>query len=352
MPSAEQTGEKSEIRPPDIYVLQGDDELAIGSIIQKLKEHFTSGGFGEMNFVRLSAGSLSRSELANQLNLLPLGGGSRLVVLDTALDLFKSKEDLDWMELLLSKMPPTTTLALVVSDAKKYVKGQMVWQTVGPAHALRKLLKGLDQKIDWKECPKPTQREMPEWIANQARELGIEMEGRAAAELANLVGDDLFQARQEIIKAASYAGEGLVVTRDMVRLLCSPSREEDIFAMVDAAAQRNPGKALSLFNALLRDQPVQYIFSMVARQFRLLIIAKEIMLEGGDDKAIATEGNLHAFVAKKLAEQAPRFSIAELETIYRRLDRMDEQSKTGIATLEVLLESLLADLSNVHQNFK
>jgi DNA polymerase-3 subunit delta len=343
---AEFKGEKTEIHSADIYILQGDDDLAIGSLLHELKERHASGGFGEMNFVRLAAGTLTRVELASQINLLPLGGGSRLVVLDEALDVLKAKEDLDWMESLLKTMPPTTAVAFVVRDAKKYVKGQMVWQTVSPGHALRKMLKSIDRNVDWKECPKPTQREMPEWIANQARELGVEMEGRAAAELANLVGDDLFQARQEIVKAASYAGEGQVVTREMVRLLCSPSREEDIFAMVDAAAQRNPGKALFLFNALLRDQPVQYIFSMVVRQFRLLIIAKEIMREGGDDRSIAAEANLHPFVAKKLAEQAPRFSMDELEAIYCRLDRMDEQSKTGNATLEVLLESLIADLSH------
>ena len=345
MLDSEQTIEKPENILAEIYVLQGDDDLAVGSLLRGLKERHTDGAFGEMNYVRLNATTLTKSELANHINMLPLGGGSRLVVLDEALDVIKSKEDLVWLESLFKTMPPTTAVALVIRDAKKYVKGQMVWQTIGPGHSLRKMLKSLERVIDWKECPKPTQREMPEWIANQARQLGVEMEGRATAELANLVGDDLFQARQEIIKAASYAGEGQVVTRDMVRLLCSPSREEDIFAMVDAAAQRNPGKALSLFNALLRDQPVQYIFSMVARQFRLLIIAKEIMREGGDDKTIAAEANLHPFVARKLAEQAPRFSMDELETVYCRLDRMDEQSKTGNATLEVILESLIADLS-------
>jgi DNA polymerase-3 subunit delta len=345
MPASQQTVDKPEISLAEIFVLQGDDELVISAYLRVLKDRFAEGSFGDMNFVRLDARMLSKSEMANHINMLPLGSGSRLVVLDEALELFKTKEDLAWMESLLTSMPPTTAVVLVVRDAKKYVKGQMVWQTVGPGHALRKILKDLERKVDWKDCPKPTQRELPEWIANQARELGVEMEGRAAAELANLVGDDLFHARQEIIKAASYAGEGQVVTREMVRLLCSPSREEDIFAMVDAAAQRNPGKALSLFNALLRDQPVQYIFSMVARQFRLLIIAKEIMREGGDDKTIAAEANLHPFVARKLAEQAPRFSMSELETTYRRLDRMDEQSKTGNATLEVMLESLIADLS-------
>ena len=49
------------------------------------------------------------------------------------------------------------------------------------------------------------------------------------AELANLVGSNLFQARQEITKALSYVGDGGTVTREDVRLLCSQSREEDIF---------------------------------------------------------------------------------------------------------------------------
>ncbi len=50
---------------------------------------------------------------------------------------------------------------------------------------------------------------MPEWIANQAVEMKLAMDSRAAAELANLVGDDLFLARQELIKAKTYAGEGV-----------------------------------------------------------------------------------------------------------------------------------------------
>jgi len=83
---------------------------------------------------------------------------------------------------------------------------------------------------------------------------------------------------------------------------------------------------------------------MVARQIRLVFIAKEIMGEGGDDKTIAAEANMHPFVARKFVQQAPRFSMDEQETIYCRLDHMDELSKNGNATQEVLLESLIADL--------
>ena len=344
MPAVAKTKEKEEIPQADIYIIQGDDSLAVSDNVRELKDRHTAGGFGEMNFARLDGQSISKSEFAAQVNALPMLG-SRLVVLDDALALLKGKEDVAWLDSLLSAMPSTTAVVLVIEDSKKFSKGSLVWQTVGPGHALRKTISGLKRSSTWLEHPKPTQREMPEWIANQAVEMKLAMDSRAAAELANLVGDDLFLARQELIKAKTYAGEGEPITREMIRLLCSPSREEDVFAMVDAAGQRNPGKALSLLNALLRDQPLPFVFSMVARQFRLLIIAKEIMQEGGDEYAIAAEGNLHAFVAKKLAAQAPRFSMSELVDIYHQLDRMDERAKTGDATLEVMLETLIADLS-------
>lgn len=74
------------------------------------------------------------------------------------------------------------------------------------------------------------------------------------------------------------------------------------------------------------------------------------MRDSGDDKSIAAEVNLHPFVARKLAEQAPRFNMDELETIYRSLDCLDEQSKTSNATLDAMLETLIAYLSRKKLN--
>ncbi|HUV15054.1 MAG TPA: DNA polymerase III subunit delta [Pelolinea sp.] len=345
MPVREKKKEKEEIPSADVYVLQGDDELSIGEIIGELAGRFASVGFAEMNFVRLDGRGLPKSDLANHVNMLPMGGANRLIVIDAALDFIRGREKAAWLESLVAGMPASTVLALVVNDSRKYSQGKMIWQAVGSNHSLKKALKNANRPIAWLEKPLPSFREMPEWIANEASAQGVEIEGRAATELASLVGNNLFQARNEITKAASYAGEGQEITRDMIRLLCSPSREEDIFALVDAAGQRNPAKALGLLNSLMRDQPIQYIFSMVVRQIRLLIIAKEIIQEGGDDKKIATEVGTHPFVARKLMDQAPRFSMRELETIYQRLDCMDEESKTGNATPEVMLEILIADLS-------
>ncbi len=337
--------EKSTNHQAGIFVFQGDDELSIQESLHSLIQQFDSGAFAGMNSVRVDGRSIQRGELANHINMLPLGGDKRLVILDHFLESFKAKTDQDWLAEIMKAMPETSVLALVIPDSQRYKSGEMVWQAAGKGHWLRKALKDSGRSVEWVEKPLPSLRDMPAWVMNEAQAQGAKFDKSAAAELANLVGNDLFQARQEIGKALSYCGKDETITREVVRLLCSQSREEDIFDMVDAAGQRDSRKALGLLRALLQDQPIQYIFTMLARQIRLLIIAKEVMDEGGGEKDVITACGVAPFLARKLIEQARRFSMNELSAIFRKLDAMDESSKIGAATLDVELETLVAELS-------
>ena len=329
----------------DIVVLQGDDELSIREAIAELARRQDAGGFGEMNSARLDGKTAVRAEVASALNMLPLGLTRRLVVLENALDCARSKDGSGWLSDLLKKMPASTQVVLVVPDTKRFKAGNLQWETVGEGHWLRGVLKEGGRQVAWLEMPLPGVREMPDWILREAKAQGVRFESGAAAELAAMIGVDLFQARQEVSKARSYVGEDGTVTRAMVRLLCSQSREEDIFALVDALGGRDARRALGLLNALLADQPAQYIFSMVARQVRLLLIAKEINAEGGGEREISAASKAHPFVARKLLEQCRRFSMEELRGIYRQLDELDEASKTGKGSLDVGLETLIAQLA-------
>jgi DNA polymerase III subunit delta len=242
-------------------------------------------------------------------------------------------------------MPGSTMLVLVIPDSQKYRSGEMVWQTAGKGHWLRKALKDSGKSIEWVEKPLPSLREMPEWIVNETLKQGGKIDRNAAAEMANLLGNDLFQARQEIGKALSYCGKDGTITRDVIRLLVSQSREEDIFDMVDAVGQRDARKALDLLHTLMQDQPIQYLFTMLVRQARLLIMVREVMDGGGSEKDVIAACNVAPFIARKLMDQCRHFRMNELESIYRSLDGMDEASKTGEGTLEVELELLVTELS-------
>ena len=336
---------QDQLKTASVYVFQGNDPLTIQEALRVLNERFLEDGWGDMNTIQLDGTAVSQNAFSNAVNMLPLGGGKRLVVLRDALDFAVNKESKTFLLKNMANMPETTVLALVFEDVKKFFKGEMVWQRAGKNHWLKRVIKDLQKKVQWVEVALPTAREMPGWIMQEAKDQGGTFEGAAAAELARLIGDNTLQARQEIAKALNYAGLSNPVTREYVRLLCPSSVEDRIFTLVDAIGKRDARDAIALLHRLQTELPIQHIFSMIARQIRQLIIAKEILSAGGKDKEIQSAAGVANFVAKKLMGQSRGFQMQELEYIYRQLDRMDEASKTGQGTLEVRLESLIAELS-------
>lgn len=334
----------------ELIVLQGDDDLSIEEAIRELMARCDAGGFGQMNTQRLDGRSAKREELATALSMLPLGAEQRLVVLDHALAMTKGKDGQVWLQQLIKGMPASAVLVLVLPDAQKYAGGRMQWQEAGENHWLRKVIKESGRSTAWLDRPLPSMRDMPQWIMQEASRQGVRFEQEAALELANLIGVDLFQVRQEVSKALSYVGAGERVTREVVRLLGSQTREEDIFALVDALGRRDAKLALRLLQALTAVQPVPYVFSMVVRQVRLLLIARDMRAQGGGENEITTACGVHPFVARKLQEQCARFSAGELERFYRQLDELDEDSKTGRASLEVGLENLVLRMGRAAKN--
>ena len=332
--------------PSKVIILEGDDCLSIEEKIIEISKKLGKNEFLEFNKTRLNGSSLDLNKISLQLNVFPLGEGNRIVILDNAIDTIGKKGTQEWIRNYLTNGPSTTILILILKDEKKYVKGSMVWTKISPKHWLRKLYEEYSNDIVWVELPLPTERQMPDWIIKTAKEQGGTFSRRAASELTRMITNDLYQARQEIEKAILFVGIEREVEVGDVRLLCATSQNEKIFALVDAVAMRNGKQSISIINKLNKDMPIQYIFTMLVRQFRLLILAKEAISYGGGEKEVMSAcGIWHTFLAKKLINQSRHFSFEELEDTYRKLDRIDEGGKIGLLSLEAALDGLIAEVS-------
>ena len=136
----------------------------------------------------------------------------------------------------------------------------------------------------------------------------------------------------------------MVEVRD-VELLTTHEEEGNVFAFIDALGERNGVKAMREFQLLTEKSDVMELTGMIHRQFRLLIQAREILDEGGNLKSIEKELDTKSFIAKKLYNQAQRFSMKQLLAIYRRLLGIDEGIKTGGMPGQTAFELLIADLT-------
>ncbi|HMK08756.1 MAG TPA: hypothetical protein VK449_06950, partial [Anaerolineales bacterium] len=98
---------------------------------------------------------------------------------------------------------------------------------------------------------------------------------------------------------------------------------------------------------LLAEEDPRYVFTMVVRQFRLLILARDALDRGlAPRQALAgPPQRVPGFVADKVGRQALGFSLDRLVEIYRELLALDVASKSGRADLGLGLETLVATLA-------
>lgn len=185
---------------------------------------------------------------------------------------------------------------------------------------------------------------MSRWIVNRAREKGGDFSYEGAGMLASLLGSDTRTADLEIDKLLLYVNFNRPVEADDVLLLTAYEGEGDIFGLVDALGNRNGREAIDKLHELLNVQDPLPILGMIVRQFRLLLLAREILDGGSDENAVTKTLGLHPYVGKKVTAQARRFRTDTLEKVFRRLLEIDLAMKTSEMDGDQLLDVFIAEM--------
>jgi len=330
-----------------ICILHGEDEVAIQRELQRRLNERPKDSLAELNLTRLDGRQATSTELANNLNTLPFGEGGRLVVVSHALGLAKSEAARGELLKLLENLPESNSVILIIPDEMKYSKGKKGWVNLGEEHWLTKWVTGQGKRAKISPFPLPTIHEMPKWVQEEAELQGGKIEQGAAIELANALGNDTMLVSQEISKLITYTGGQRAISSEDVRLLCSPVAREDIFALTDAIASGDARTAMRLLDISLQNQPEVSVFAMIVRHFRQLLTAAEMVSEGSNAEQVRSELRTFDFVAEKLVRQARRFTLEQLEQIFQRLDRLDEEMKDGHTPPDLALQLFVAEMARV-----
>lgn len=328
---------------PTVYILHGDDELAITRFIADLEGRLGDPGTAAMNTTRLDGNTFNLNELIRVTAAMPFLAKRRLVVLENFLGRVKDKPEQEAFKAALAKVPETTALVLV--ERKPLVEERE--RRKGKEHWLEKWAKEAGERAFLKEFNPPKGYQLIVWIQEQARKAGGEITQDAAKELAGLVNENPRQAEQEIHKLLAYVNYQRAVEIDDVQNLTIDSSQGDIFAMVDALSVQDGRKALQVLHKLLEEDDPQRIFPMIVRQFRLMIKAREVLDEYGPGANFAKlMDEKSSYVADKAARQAIQFSLPALEAVYHRLLEIDEALKTSQVEGDIALDTLVASFTS------
>lgn len=324
--------------PPVIYLLHGDDEFAMKREVADMEAKVGDPGTATMNVTRLDGRTYPLDQLLSVASAMPFLARRRLVILSEFLGRISGSTARKSFTEMLEKVPDTT--ALVLMEPKVLIP----WpeRKKGKQHWLEKWAQEQGERVFVKEFSLPKGRAMISWIQEQARELGGQFTPQAAELLATLVAEDPRQASQEIHKLMAYVNYRRPVEPDDVQNLTADSNQGDIFAMVDAIGLQDSRTAANMLHRLLESQDPLSLFGMVVRQFRLLLLAREVLDQGGD---VPRQLKIHPFVAEKISAQARRFRSGDLEAVYHRLVDLDAAIKTGMIEAEIGLDTFIADFT-------
>lgn len=206
----------------------------------------------------------------------------------------------------------------------------------------KKIVKTLREQNAVVDCLTPGADDLHAWMRRQAEELGFRIEPEAVEYVLLNTEPNLQLLRRELEKLAVYAGAGGTVTREDAAQVTVRSVEQNVFEMIDEMVAGRTGRATAMLNELIRqrEEPVK-IVALLARQFRLLLQSKELSERGVPPQAMAAQLGVPPFVARRVAQQAARYSFPQLSAMLERIAELDYRMKTGKVDKRLGLELLL-----------
>jgi DNA polymerase-3 subunit delta len=182
------------------------------------------------------------------------------------------------------------------------------------------------------------------WIKKEFEKHGTKIDVMAENMFFDLCQKDLWKNAGDIKKLCDFKMGG-VINREDVALHIRPKIENDIFKTIEALASKNKKLALTLFHKHLDNgDNALYILSMVAYQFRNLLILKELMEKNVPYGLIAKKSGLHPFVVQKTFYLCNQFSMPELKKIYNKIFQTDADIKIGKIEPEMAIDILVSEI--------
>ena len=332
-----------------IYLLHGPDDFALAEFVAELKAKLGDPATADLNTTVFDGRTVALPELRSIADTMPFLAPQRLVIIEGWLTKLLSKSEASEDE---GEATPTNSAKETLAQLADYLPNVSPTtllvlterRTLPERNALLKTLTGQDwATIKLFDLPKG--EGLVKWVMARAKAEGGAFEREAAQALATAESDPRALGN-EIIKLLTYVNFARPVDLADVETLTPMGGEAKIFDMVDAIGQRRGPVALRELHKLLDKEEPLYILSMIVRQFRLMLQAKELLEARTSEGDISQTLGLHPFPTKKICEQARAFTLPGRERIYHRLLDYDADMKTGQVDSAAALDTLVVSLTS------
>tara|TARA_B100001142_G_C14333515_1_gene654998 strand:- start:314 stop:1324 length:1011 start_codon:yes stop_codon:yes gene_type:complete len=325
-----------------IKLVWGENDYLKKEYINSLVVKYTPNDQESFSDVTYSNGkSASIEELQNTLMTVPFFGEFHLVVIYNLLDRFKNlanntrKQNKntnsdDWFQIisLLTNIPPQKTIVLV--------------EDLYPENKI--IQKDILELIDSKEFKTIAYLELENWIIKKLSDNGKKITNRNARLIADYVGNDMWTLSNEIEKIINYCQNELVEEEHLGILINNP-KEMKIFKLVDLLLDHNIAVSFKNIPSIFESgYSTQYLLSMLSRQMRLLIIAKQLSLQNAAKNIYKEKLGIYSdYVIDNIISQVGNRDMEVLFKLYEKISELDIAIKTGAINENIVFDNLISN---------
>lgn len=331
-----------------VYILYGDDTFGRDEAVQSLKDRMRALPAGEHNLTELGP-ETTVAALRMAADVVPFLADRRMVFVYGLIGRLTGRGSAqrrpprarksaptdagpDEYQVLLEYLPelPQSTSLVLIEDGR-----------LAPEPLVAVIPRGRSAARAY-----PRVVDVPKWLRARAAQIGVDLDETAVRELASLGAANLRRLDSELRKLRDFA-DGRRVSRTDVRELVT-GREVDTWALLDGLAERNAGKALAAFRALIsQGESTGALFGRdIVPHYHRLLVARELSLASAAERARidVTALGLNPATVGRWMDQAARFDRLELERAIELLLDVDRQIKTGETEPEPSIEVTIVQL--------
>lgn len=310
-----------------ILFLYGPDSYRSKQKLDEIILHYKESGKSGLNLISFDTKEAGFSDFLNVFKVSSMFVEKKLVIIKNIFADKKFQED------FLKELKSLEALHDVI----------VVYESEEVDQRL-KLFKTLLKECKCQEFLTLTGVHLKKWAQQEFEKLGQKTNIDALDYLLQCVGNDLWRTSSAMQQLANFKS-GAVIKKEDVAAFVKPNITTDIFKTIDSLAQKNKRQALDLIHKHLDDgEAPLYLLTMIAYQFKNLLIVKELAQKGLMYASIVKKSGLHPFVVKKTYYLCNQFSFEELKKIYHRIFQVDLDIKTGKIEPELALDLLVAKI--------
>ena len=307
-----------------IYFLFGDEPYLLNQCIHRFKFAVLDESTMDFNYSLFYSADADIEKVVEAVETLPVFTPQRLVILKNAHEL-KDSELALILPLLQNPVPSTVFVILAEKIDKR-----------------KKTFKYLLDHAFCVEFKKPYENQVPQWISYLCQNLQLKISHDSIHRLHRLVGNNLTELENQIIKIQDYIGERTTIELADVNAVVSFSREENVFDLTKAIGQKDRVKALEQLVTLLdQGQNEISIVSLLARHMRLLMTIRSGMDQGIGGAKLASLAQVPSYFIESYCDQARHWSVKKIEDSLVILHETDKALKSSPLSSHLWLENLV-----------